>query len=83
MLEEIKRNAEEKKKLEDTITSVEKLLKATKLANLELSNEVAELLVLANIPNAKKDELYARHTNAVSQLEAVEKEVKEHEGKEE
>ena len=71
MLEEIKRNAEEKKKLEDTITSVEKLLKATKLANIELSNEVAELLVLANIPNAKKDELYARHTSAVSRAHAL------------
>lgn len=82
MLEEIKKNAEEKKKLEDTLSSVDKLLKATKIANLEMSNEVAELLVLANIPNAKKEELYARHTQAVKQLEAVEKEVNEHEGKE-
>lgn len=82
MLAEIKRNAEEKKKLEDTLANVEKLLEATKLANIEMSNEVAELLVLANIPNAKKEELYARHTKAVRQLEAVEKEVKDNEGKE-
>ena len=82
MLEEIKRNAEEKKKLEDTLSNVEKLLEVTKLANIEMSNEVAELLVLANIPNAKKEELYARHTKAVKQLEAVEKEVKDNEGKE-
>ena len=82
MLAEIKRNAEEKKKLEDTLSNVEKLLEATKLANIEMSNEVAELLVLANIPNAKKEELYARHTKAVKQLEAVEKEVKDNEGKE-
>lgn len=82
MLEEIKRNAEEKKKLEDTLSNVEKLLEVTKLASIEMSNEVAELLVLANIPNAKKEELYARHTKAVKQLEAVEKEVKDNEGKE-
>lgn len=82
MLDEIKRNAEEKKKLEDTLANVETLLKATKLANIEMSNEVAELLVLANIPNAKKEELYARHTQALKQLEEVEKEVKDHEGKE-
>ena len=73
MLDEIKRNAEEKKKLEDTLANVETLLKATKLANIEMSNEVAELLVLANIPNAKKEELYARHTQALKQLEEVEK----------
>ena len=83
MLAEIKRNAEEKKKLEDTLSSVEKLLKATKLANIEMSNEVAELLVLANIPNAKKEELYARHTQALRQLEEAEKEVTDHEGNEE
>lgn len=82
MLAEIKRSAEEKKQLEDTLANVETLLKATKLANIEMSNEVAELLVLANIPNAKKEELYARHTKALKQLEEVEKEVNDHEGKE-
>ena len=61
---------------------METLLKATKLANIEMSNDVAELLVLANIPNAKKEELYARHTQALKQLEEVEKEVNDHEGKE-
>ena len=43
-------------------------LETSKLANIELANEVAELLVLANIPNAKKEELYARHRAAVDAI---------------
>lgn len=71
-LAEMRKSAEEKKSLEDTLTHVETFLKSAKLATLELSNEVAELLVLANIPTSKKDELYARHTKAVHELEAAE-----------
>ena len=40
-------------------------------ANIEFANELAELLVLANIPNAKKEELYARHRAAVDAITAV------------
>ena len=72
LLSEIRKSAEEKKHLEDTLTHVESFLKTAKLATLELSNEVAELLVLANIPNSKKEELYARHTKAVHEIEAAE-----------
>ena len=72
VLKEIRKSAEEKKSLEDTLTHVETFLKTAKLATLELSNEVAELLVLANIPNAKKEELYARHKQAVSDIEKAE-----------
>ena len=72
LLAEIRKNAEEKESLEKTLANVEAFLKTAKLATLELSNEVAELLVLANIPNSKKEELYARHTKAVHELEAVE-----------
>jgi hypothetical protein len=82
MLDEIRKSAEEKKNLEDALNHVETFLKSAKLATLELSNEVAELLVLANIPNSKKEELYARHTKAVHELEAVE-EVTSDDGKEE
>ena len=71
-LSEIRKSAEEKECLESTLAHVETFLKSAKLATLELSNEVAELLVLANIPVSKKDELYARHTKAVHELEAVE-----------
>jgi hypothetical protein len=72
LLNEVRVSSEEKKSLEQTLAEVETFLKTAKLATLELSNEVAELLVLANIPNSKKDELYARHTKAVHELEAVE-----------
>lgn len=71
-LKEIRKSAEEKKSLEDTLSHVETFLKTAKLATLELSNEVAELLVLANIPNSKKEELYARHKQAVHDLEEAE-----------
>lgn len=81
LLGEIRKNAEEKESLETTLAHVETFLKTAKLATLELSNEVAELLVLANIPNSKKDELYARHTKAVHELEAAE-EVMSNDGKE-
>ena len=50
--------------MDDTI----KQLETSKLANIELANEVAELLVLANIPPAKKEELYARHRAAVDAI---------------
>ena len=72
LLLEIRSSAEEKKNLKDTLAHVETFLKTAKLATLELSNEVAELLVLANIPNSVKDELYARHSKAVNELKAAE-----------
>lgn len=68
LLEEYRATAEEKKKLEQTLDEVHNHLKTAKLANVELANEVAELLVLANIPNAKKDELYSRHLAAVGAI---------------
>jgi hypothetical protein len=40
---------------------------------MELANEVAELLVLANIPNSKKEELYSRHLAAVGAIAEAEK----------
>ena len=69
---EMRRTVEEKKSLEETMAEVVTFMKATKAAALEASNEVAELLVLANIPNSKKEELYARHIEAIRGLEAPE-----------
>ena len=71
LLAEVRQSDVEKKKLETALTEVENYLKTAKLANVELSNEVAELLVLANIPNAKKEELYSRHRAAVDALDAA------------
>lgn len=73
LLDEVRSNAEEKKKLEKALTEVETHLKTAKLANMELANEVAELLVLANIPNSKKEELYSRHLAAVGAIADAEK----------
>lgn len=72
MLSEVRKNGEEKQSLEDTLNQVMTFLNTSKLACLEMSHEVAELLVLANIPQSKKEELYSRHTKAVHELEAVE-----------
>lgn len=72
LLGEIRKNAEEKDKVESMLHQVENYLKTAKLANVEFANELAELLNLSNIPNAKKDEMYARHTSAVHELEAME-----------
>lgn len=73
LLEEVRANEDEKHKLAATLTTVNKYLETAKAANLELSNEVAELLVLANIPNSKKEELYSRHRAAVEAIAATEK----------
>lgn len=69
-------------KMESMFSENSKYLKATRLANLELANEVAELLVLANIPNSKKDELYARHLAAVNAIAEAESAVDTEEVKE-
>ena len=82
MLAEIRRNNEERAELEASLAEVSKYLKSTRLANVELANEVAELLVLANIPNSKKDELYARHLAAVRAIAEAEAEVADMEVKE-
>ncbi len=83
LLTEIRQTDDEKKKLETALTEVENYLHTSKLANKELADEVAELLVLANIPNSKKEELYSRHRAAVAAINAAEhKEVKENVGDE-
>lgn len=85
LLTEIRQSDEEKKRLETAFAEVVNYLRTAKLANMELANEVAELLVLANIPNSKKEELYARHRAAVAAIDAVdnaETEVTEDVGKE-
>jgi type IV secretory pathway TrbF-like protein len=83
LLAEVRSNEEEKQLLRQALDDVYAFLKTSKLANVELANEVAELLVLANIPNSKKDELYARHLAAVNAIAEAEKtEVKEDDGKE-
>lgn len=73
LLTEFRANAEEKQKLEQTLNEALAYIKTAKLANVEFANELAELLVLANIPNSKKDELYSRHIAAVKAIAEAEK----------
>jgi hypothetical protein len=81
LLEEYRANEEEKKELEKTLHEAMTYIKTSKLANIEFADELAELLVLANIPNSKKDELYSRHVAAVDAISEAEKtEVKPDEG---
>lgn len=73
LLAEVRANEEEKKELKRMLSDASAYMKTAKLANVELANEVAELLVLANIPNSKKEELYSRHLEAVSAIAEAEK----------
>ena len=63
--------AEDKQELKATIAEVKANLATSKAANIEFANELAELLVLANIPNSKKDELYSRHRAAVDAIDKI------------
>ena len=73
LISEYRANADEKQKLEDSLAEMKTYLKTAKLANTEFANELAELLVLANIPNSKKEELYSRHLAAVNAIADAEK----------
>ena len=74
MLEAHKANAEDKERLERELAEMKKYLKTAAEANLEFSNELAELLNLANIPNFKTEEIGARHLAAVNSIKAAESE---------
>jgi hypothetical protein len=63
---------EERLSFKDTLAHIEKLLSSVKLAATENSNEIANLILLSGIPNAKKDELYGDHLVAIRALEALE-----------
>lgn len=60
---------EEKLALREMLDKAMEYVKNSKLANIEFANELADLLCLANIPNSKKEELYARHIAAVHAIE--------------
>lgn len=75
MLEAYQYAEEDKKRLEHELTEIKSYLKTATEANLEFSNELAELLNLANIPNFKKEEIGARHLAAVNAIKAVETEM--------
>lgn len=69
VLEKLERSEEEKRMLEETVSRIESVMKAVKGAAVEASNEVAELILLANLPNSVKDELYAKHLKSIEEIE--------------
>lgn len=73
----------DKATLKTALDETDKTMHLVNKAVLENSNMMAELLMLANIPNSKKEELYARHLSAVNAIAEAEKsEVAENDGKE-
>lgn len=72
VITELRKTAEEKQSLEAMLSSVQKTIDTSKMAMKELADEMAELLVLANIPNSKKEELYSRHRAAVDAIATAE-----------
>jgi hypothetical protein len=71
LLEEVRTNEEDKRAMKAALDTAMKYVESAKSANLEFANEFAELLNLANIPNSKKEELYARHRAAVEAIASV------------
>lgn len=68
VLEAFKTTAEEKALLEKELVEIKNYLKIASQSDIELANELAELLALANIPNYKKEELGSRHAKAVNAI---------------
>lgn len=68
LLAEVRENFKEKEHLAEMLAKAEAFIETAKLATKELADEIAELLVLANIPQSVKDELYARHIAAVNAI---------------
>jgi hypothetical protein len=73
LVETLVQTAEDKKKLESELVEIKNYLKISADANLEFSNELAELLGLANIPNYVKEEIGARHVAAKNNIIEAEK----------
>lgn len=70
--------AEDNQRLEKELVEIKNYLKISAEANIAFSNELADLIALANIPNYKKDELGSAHVMQVKAIiAAMEKAVSE------
>lgn len=77
MLAEVRKNNDDRTRLEESLAEASQYLKATRQANVELANVMSEILLYANIPNTKKEEFYSRHLAAVNLISELEKAVTE------
>lgn len=59
---------DENKLLKDDVNTLKNYLHTSTSANIEFSNELAELLALSNIPNYKKDEIGQRHLESIQAI---------------
>ena len=71
----ISKTAEERDELEKKLAENNKLLERTIIAVKDCSDMVANLLIMSNIPNSKKEEVYSRHLELVKLLEDIGSEV--------
>jgi hypothetical protein len=78
MLEAHQATVADRDRLEKELHELKAFLRSAAEANLEFSNELAELLNLANIPNFKKEEIGARHLAAVNSIKSAEEEALTH-----
>ena len=73
IMETLIQTADDKQRLETELVEIKNYLKISADANLEFSNELAELLGLANIPNYVKEEIGARQVAAKKNIIEAEK----------
>jgi hypothetical protein len=71
LLAEVRSNEEDKRAMKAALDTAMKYVEAAKSANIELANELAELLLFANIPVSRKDEFYARHRATVESIASI------------
>lgn len=78
LLKQYRQTAEDKARLEAELVEFKNYLKTATDANIAFSNELANLIALANIPNYKKEELGSAHVMQVKAIiAAMEKAVSE------
>lgn len=69
LLEAYNSSEDARKKLETELIETKEYLRVDSMANLEFANMFEELLVLANIPNYKKQEMGERHLARVADIQ--------------
>lgn len=74
-LQSVVKTSEERDELEKKLTDNNKLLEKAIIAVNDSSDTVANLLIMSNIPNSKKEEIYSKHVAAVNSLKEIESEV--------
>lgn len=75
LIESVTKSDAEKTELTKALVRVESYINTAKIATLDLGNLIDDLLLLANIPTAKKSELHSAHLEHMKRLDEAAKEV--------